>query len=40
MKCKKNHDMHYTFWNTEKGEDRGWYCPDCDVFYSERDDKK
>jgi hypothetical protein len=32
MKCAKGHEMIYTIWNTEKGEDEGWYCSRCDSF--------
>lgn len=33
VRCIKGHEMEYTFWNTEDGEDEGYYCKICDVFY-------
>ena len=37
MKCKKGHEMRGELWNTEKGTDSGWYCPECDSYLSKRD---
>jgi len=34
MKCKKcKIEMSYQLWNTEKGDDEGWYCNGCDTYY-------
>ncbi len=34
MKCSKcGSETIYTMWNTERGDDEGWYCKSCDRFY-------
>jgi len=25
--------IEYTLWNTEKGDDKGWHCLDCDRYF-------
>ena len=30
--CPEGHKMGRSIWNTEKGDQAGWHCPECDSY--------